>query len=387
MTDSALIDQVRELYGSGRPEQPRFYFAPGRANLLGSHLDYNGGSVMPVALSRGTYLAVGRLPERVLRLRSAQFPGEEVEVPLDQLRPGRTSSWSAYFEGALWVSGRAWGELPGLEVAVCADLPMAKGLSSSASIECAGVYAVASLLGAEASADEMIHLAHEAENAYVGVRCGILDQAAILLARAGHLLHFDCLELTREHLPLGEELRIAVVDSGVQRELATSAFNQRVAECTQALATLQRELPGVTCLRDVSREAFEAHRHRLEPALQRRVEHVVDEVQRTRVGAEALRAGRPEDFGRMMAAAHESLRSLYEVSTPELDALVEASVAVPGCHGARLTGAGFGGCIVALLHPGAAEDYQRQVSERYRRETGRDAVIHWFEPSGGPCEL
>ncbi|MBL7007812.1 MAG: galactokinase [Planctomycetes bacterium] len=387
MTDAALIDQVRELYGAGRREPPRLFFAPGRANLLGSHLDYNGGSVMPVALSRGTYLAVGRLPEPLLRLRSAQFPGEEVEVPLADLRPRRTRSWSAYFEGALWVSQRAWGQLPGLEVAVCADLPMARGLSSSASIECAGVYAMAALLEAPASADEMIHLAHEAENAYVGVRCGILDQAAILLARPGHLLHFDCLELTREHLPLGEELRIAVVDSGVQRELATSAFNQRVAECTQALATLQQQLPGVTCLRDVSREAFEAHRDRLAPVLQRRVEHVVEEVQRTRRGSDALRAGHPAEFGRMMTAAHASLRDLYQVSTAELDTLVEASAAVEGCYGARLTGAGFGGCIVAILHPAAAADYQRQVTDRYRQATGREAEIHWFDPSGGPEEI
>ncbi len=387
MEEPRLIDRLRDLYGPGAAESPRFFFAPGRANLLGSHLDYNGGCVMPVALSAGTFLAVGRLAEPVLRLRSAQFPGEEVELPLAELRPRRSSAWSAYVEGALWACREAWGELPGLQLALWADLPMAKGLSSSASVECVGVTAVAALLGVEAGADERIHLAHRAENAYVGVRCGILDQAAILLARPDHLLHFDCLELTREHLPLGGDLVIAVVDSGVQRELATSAFNQRVAECTQALAVLQAELPGVTCLRDVSRAAFEEHAHRLAPPLRRRVEHVVEEVARTERGADALRAGRPEEFGRMMTAAHASLRELYEVSTPELDALVEAAVAVPGVHGARLTGAGFGGCVAAVLHPAAAEEFEREVPRRYRQRCGREAEIHWFRPSGGPREL
>lgn len=377
-----------ELYGPGAAEPPRVFFAPGRANLLGAHLDYNGGCVMPVALSRGTYLAVGRRRDGRLRLRSAQFPQQPVELDAGELRPRRTQAWSAYLEGALWSAQRAWGELPGLDVAVCADLPMAKGLSSSASIECAGVVAVAALLGVDAAPDELIHLAHEAENRYVGVRCGILDQAAILLARPGHLLHFDCLELTREHLPLAaEHACVAVVDSGVQRELATSAFNQRVAECTRALAAIQASRPGITCLRDVAREDFAALRDGLDPILRRRVEHVVEEVERTRLGAAALRAGRLDRFGALMTAAHESLRTLYEVSTRELDLLVEIAVAVPGCHGARLTGAGFGGCIVALVEPAALGDFERTLHERYRREAGHAPEVHAFAPSGGPYEL
>ncbi len=367
---------------------PRLFFAPGRANLLGAHLDYNGGCVMPVGLSKGTWLALRLRADGLLRLRSEQFPGEEIEVPLVGLRPGRTRRWSAYCEGAIYTATRAWGSLPGLEVAVCADLPMARGLSSSASIECAMVYALSRVLEVESDEDEMIRLAHQAENRYVGVRCGILDQAAILLAEKDSLLHFDCLELTREHLPLpASRARIAVIDSGVRRELAGSAFNQRVAECTRALALLQEVLPGVTCLRDVRRAEFEAHRGLLDPTLVRRVEHVVGEVERTELGARALRRGDLPAFGAAITAAHHSLRDLYEVSTPELDALVEGAVAAPGCLGARLTGAGFGGCIVALVVPGAEEDFAAHVLADYRTACGRETEVQWFAPAGGPREV
>ncbi|RMH00779.1 MAG: galactokinase [Planctomycetota bacterium] len=387
MARAELLDRLRELQPTTSRAGARIFFAPGRANLLGAHLDYNGGSVMPVALSRGTYLAVAPRTDRLLSLRSAQFPGEAVELPLDELRPRRTRAWTAYLEGALWACEQAWGRLPGLDLALVADLPMARGLSSSASVECVAVFACARLLGRETEPDEMIHLAHRAENLYVGVRCGILDQAAILLGRPGHLLLFDCLEMTREHLPLPAGLRLVVVDSGVQRELATSAFNQRVAECTRALAELQQVAPGLTCLRDVDRDLLERHGDRLAPILRRRVEHVVGEVERTERGAAALRAGRGEEFGRMMTAAHDSLRDLFEVSTPELDALVEAAVAVSGCLGARLTGAGFGGCIVGLVAAGAEDAFEAAVADAYRRRCGREAEFHWFDPGGGPAEI
>ncbi|HEX9795218.1 MAG TPA: galactokinase [Planctomycetota bacterium] len=384
LRDAALALH-RELTGGGA--EPRLFFAPGRVNLLGAHVDYNGGVVMPAALSRGTCMAISPRADGRLRVRSSNFPNDAVEVALADLRPGRTRGWSAYLEGAVWSASRDWGQPPGLDVAVCADLPMAKGLSSSASIECVTVFALAALLDVRTTEDEMIRLAHDAETCYVGVRCGILDQAAILLAKAGSLLHFDCLELTREHLPFdAERLAIAVVDSGMQRELASSAFNQRVAECTQALAVLQEQLPGVTCLRDVKREDFERLRGRLRAPLERRVQHVVEEVERTMEGAMRLRAGDLEGFGALVSACHRSLRDAYEVSTPELDVLAEASWQVDGCLGARLAGAGFGGCVVALVDPEATADFEKAVPAAYAEATGRVAEVRWFRPSGGPFE-
>lgn len=275
-----------------------------------------------------------------------------------------------------------------MDLVLHADLPMAKGLSSSASVECVAVLAVSRLLGLEPEVDEMIHLAHIAETKYVGVRCGILDQTAIFLGEKDAVLVFDCLELTREHVPLdGREVRIAVMDTGVARELASSAFNQRVAECTQALAIFQAQVPGLTCLRDVSREDFERHADRLPPALARRAQHVLEEVARTEKGSDALRKGDVATFGACMTAAHESLRDLFEVSTPELDAMVEAANSVEGCYGARLTGAGFGGCAVALVHPSACEVFEREVVAQYAAVTGRQTEVQWFAPAGGPIEL
>ena len=366
----------------------RAFFAPGRANLLGAHLDYNGGCVMPVALSKGTYAVAALRADGLLVAESEQFPGERVEVPLRELAPGRTQGWSAYLEGALWTAQEAWGRLPGIELQVAADLPMAKGLSSSASIECVVVRAVADLLGARTGEDELIRLAHAAETRYVGVRCGILDQTAIFLGREDSVLHFDCTELTREHLPLdGRKALVAVVDTGTARGLAASAFNQRVAECTRALAMLQEIMPGVACLRDVRRADFERSASSLPVVLQHRVQHVIDEQERTDRGAAALRRGDLAEFGAMMTAAHDSLRDLYEVSTPELDALVSAAVSVPGCYGSRLTGAGFGGCVVALVHPAARAEFDARVPRAYREFCGRDTEVMWFAPAGGPREL
>ncbi|MGB0685134.1 MAG: galactokinase [Planctomycetota bacterium] len=364
------------------------FFAPGRANLLGAHMDYNGGAVMPVALSKGTYAVAGLRDDGRIHLQSAQFPDEAVEFALDELRPGRTKGWSAYVEGGLWAAMERFGALPGLDLVLHADLPMAKGLSSSASVECLAVQAVARLHGIEPEVDLMIHLAHAAETQYVGVRCGILDQTAIFLGQPDTVLHFDCLELTREHVPLDRcEARIAIMDTGVARELASSAFNQRVAECTRALSVLQEHLPGITCLRDVPQDDLARLQEHLPPVLQSRARHVVEEFARTMRGADALRRGDVAGFGACMTQAHASLRDQYAVSTPELDVMVAAATSVDGCYGARLTGAGFGGCVVAVVHPDHGEAFERHVVRAYQDATGRLTEVQWFDPAGGPREI
>ena len=387
-TKSLPLDLCLKRFEAVTKATPHAFFAPGRANLLGAHMDYNGGVVMPVALSKGTYALAAARNDGLLRLESLQFPGSVVELPLADLQPGRTQGWSSYVEGGLWTAMQRWGQLPGLDLILNADLPMAKGLSSSASVECVAVLLVAKLLGVQASTEEMIQLAHAAETAYVGVRCGILDQTAIFLGEADSILRFDCLELTREHVPLDSHVaRVAILDTGVARELASSAFNQRVAECTRALTVFQEQIPGVTCLRDVSREDFERHHDLLAPTLARRTQHVIEEVERTQQGSEALRRGDVASFGAAMTAAHYSLRDLYEVSTPELDAMVAAAVEVDGCYGARLTGAGFGGCAAALVHPRVQPEFEAHVLKRYAEVTGRNTSVQWFAPAGGPMEL
>lgn len=365
----------------------RAFFAPGRANLLGAHMDYNGGSVLPVALSRGTCALFVPRGDSLLRLESTQFPGEVVETSLAELRPRRTDGWSAYLEGGLYVAMREWGECGGFDIYLDADLPMAKGLSSSASVESVAVYAVSRLHDLDPPPDLMIRLAHAAETEYVGVRCGILDQTAIFLAQEDSALLFDCTELTREHLPLrADQAVIAVADSGVARQLAKSAFNQRVAECTQALAFFQQRLPGMTCLRDLTAEQLQEFGGGLETELRMRAQHVVSEKLRTDAGADALRRGDLVAFGHAMSGAHISLRDLYEVSTPELDALVESAWSLPGCYGGRLTGAGFGGCIAAVVAPDAFDDFARELPRLYRHATGSETEVLGFSPAGGPVE-
>lgn len=381
--------RLREQFAAAAPGlAARAFFAPGRANLLGAHVDYNGGCVMPVALSRGTYALAALRSDGMLRLASRDFPGEMVEVPLRELRPGRTRGWSAYAEGAVWSAQRAWGALPGLELHLAADLPIAKGLSSSASVECVTLRAVASLIGAAPGDEEAIGLAHAAEAEYVGVRCGRLDQTAIWLGREGAVLHFDCRARVGEHLPLDpRRTLVAVLDSGLARNLAGSEFNLRVEQCGQALQLLRQAAPGARDLRDVPHVVFEEWAPRLPDSLRRRARHVIEEHARTERGAAALRAGDLAAFGARMVETHASLRDLYEVSTPELDVLAAASAAAPGCWGARLTGAGFGGCVVALVHPDAREDFSARVPRAYQAACGRATEPMWFTPAGGPREL
>jgi galactokinase len=367
---------------------PRVFFAPGRANLLGAHMDYNGGVVMPVALSKGSYVFVAKRNDNLLRIRSRQFPGQQVEIQISDLHPQRQKGWAAYIEGALWATHQRWQCLTGLDILIDSDLPIAKGLSSSASVISATVKAVATVFEIDAGVDEMIHLAHLAENRYVGVRCGVLDQTAIFLGQKDAVLMFDCFELTRVHVPLdSNSALIAIVDSHVSRELASSEFNVRVAECTSALATLQIYVPGLTCLRELNAKQFDKHKSHLTVEQQKRVQHVLDEVQRTRRGAKALRANNIAEFGACMTAAHYSLRDLFEVSIDELDIIVNAAIDVEGCYGARLTGAGFGGCVVAIVHPQSRDEFERHVCQAYEAATNIQTQVQWFSPAGGVCEL
>lgn len=383
----SLLDATRRLRDGSWPDDARAFFAPGRANLLGAHLDYNGGCVMPVALSKGTCAILVPRADRRLVMRSANFPGETVDLSFDELHPLRASDWSAYLEGAVYIALQEWGDVPGLDIYVHADLPMARGLSSSASVQSVALFGLARLLGREVPTDEMVTLAHRSETEYVGVQCGVLDPMAIFHGQPDRIVHYDCFAKQVEHLPMpADQVAIAVMDSGVKRELAGSAFNERVEQCAAAFRAFQRVIPELGCLAQVTPEQFDAHSELLDEVQRKRARHVVREVQRTEQASDGLRAGRLDVFGAAMTAAHQSLRDLYEVSTPELDALVEAAVAVDGCFGSRLTGAGFGGCSVAILDPAAIDEFRAAVPAYYREATGRDTEVMIFRPSGGPVE-
>ncbi|MCH2101370.1 MAG: hypothetical protein MK209_05570, partial [Planctomycetes bacterium] len=241
----SLLEATRALRGESFPSSARAFFAPGRANLLGAHLDYNGGTVMPVALSKGTCAILAPRSDHRLRFRSANFPGEDVELSLDDLRPGRTEAWSAYLEGAIFLAREQWGEVPGLDIYVDADLPMARGLSSSASVQCVSLYGLAHLLNQTIDAQDLIALAHRAEREYVGVQCGVLDPMAIFLGQPDRIMQYDCYAQSVEYLPMpADQVAIAIMDSGVKRQLAGSAFNDRVQECASSYEILRKHIPG-----------------------------------------------------------------------------------------------------------------------------------------------
>ncbi|MAU93290.1 MAG: galactokinase [Planctomycetes bacterium] len=383
-----IIENGIEHFAEFSKHTPRVFFAPGRANLLGAHMDYNGGVVMPVALSRGTYVFAALRNDNILRISSQQFGGEVIEVTMSDLLPQRVKGWACYIEGALWATHERWQYLGGLDIHVDSDLPIAKGLSSSASVTSAVVKAVASLFDIDTDCDEMIHLSHLAENSYAGVRCGILDQTAVFLGKKDTILIFDCLELTSDYVPLDSDVaQIAIIDSQISRELASSEFNLRVAECASALSTMQKHAPDMICLRELTANQFDEYKDKLSAIEQKRTQHVIDEVQRTYRGAKALRANDIADFGACITAAHYSLRNLLEVSTEELDSIVKAATDVDGCYGARLTGAGFGGCVAALVHPRAKAEFEKHVCDAYKQQAGIQASVEWFSPSDGVCEI
>jgi len=278
--------------------------------------------------------------------------------------------------------------LSGVEVMYGGNLPVGAGLSSSASICVATALALDQVWDLGLGLEERVQSALRAERGFVGVQCGIMDPYAVGFARPGHVLWLDCKDASWEHLPLDpRELAVLVADSGVKRELAASEFNLRVEQCRRAFAQLSTHLEGAEVLRDVPIEVLEEHGHELEALPRRRVEHVLAEVQRTFAAREALLAGERQRMGELMTASHQSLRDLYETSCPELDFLVETANACPGVFGARVTGAGFGGCIVALATNEARDSACRDLAVRFEERFGRTPPVAAYVGDAGPREV
>lgn len=381
----------RECYGPGAA--PRLFFSPGRVNLFGGHLDYNGGPVMPTAIDRGTFVAVRPRADRRVFLASTQDE-HGIEIDLDAVPTTPRGRWVDYPLGVLLdlvVRERGRGReerLGGLEVLFGGDLPVGAGLSSSASICVGTAFVLDRTWGLGLGAEERVRSALRAERGFVGVQCGIMDPFAVGFARPGHLLWLDCKDESHEHLPLDtRRIAIVVADTGVQRELAAGEFNRRVEQCRAAFEVLVAFAPGATVLRDVPREVLAEHGDRLEPVLRRRAEHVLGEVARTFAAREALLRGDVEGMAEQMYTTHESLRDLYEVSCPELDRLVEAAREHPAALGSRLTGAGFGGCTVALVERQRAGEVGAHLAARFAEAFGREPRVEVFGGDAGPREV
>jgi galactokinase len=380
----SLISQTVAIHYThfGKRGTPRIFQAPGRVNLIGDHTDYNDGFVLPAAIDRQIVVAATPRQDSLVNIFAQEFDQwDHFDLQKEIARPVE-NFWGNYIRGIAWSLLRQGFKLRGMDAAVAGDIPIGAGLSSSAAIEVAAGYAMLQLSEQECDRKSLALAAQNAENDFVGMRCGIMDQYISCLGRLNHALLIDCRDLEYQALPLSTRARIAVVDSGVHRGLVDMAYNARRLECETAAAHF-----GVRALRDVSLQAFKNRSHELAPTVRRRARHVISENERTVSAAAALAADDLEAVGRLMVASHASLRADFEVSCPELNLLVEIVLSVEGVYGARLTGAGFGGSMVALVQPEAAADLTNAVVPRYGSESGRQAIVYVCKASEGVSEI
>ena len=386
--DAGLPDAVRARFRADFGADPAgVFFAPGRVNLIGTHLDYNGGDVLPLAVDLGIYVAATLRDDDRVRLVSLD---EAITVTTTLAGIGTTrrpeDGWAGYPLGVL-AEFLAESALPGgVDLVFGGDVPMASGMSSSAALEVATATAVTALTGASMSAEALARLCHRAENRYVGVRCGIMDQFASALGRAGHALLLHCVDQSWEHVEIhGGGFDVLVVDTRKPRSLAADGvFNDRVRECAEAHAVLRESVRDLPALASYTPGDLEAAGERLSGVLLRRARHVVTEMERVREAVQDLRDGRADLFGAALTASHRSASRDLQVSCDELDHVVEAGSAAAGGFGARLTGAGFGGCAIVLTETGRGEEVAAQVRASYTARFGVEPGFMLLHAGGGP---
>ena len=365
----------------GRPPEG-LWAAPGRVNLIGEHTDYNDGLALPVALPLRTVAAAGRASSggRV-RLASQQAPGQAAQTSLGARDAERLPQWARYPAGVLWAMADAGHDLGGVDVLIDGDVPLGSGLSSSAALGCSVALAADELFGLGLPRPELASLVQRADHVYAGIPSGLLDQMASLCCLEGHALYLDFRTLEAEPVPLdlaAAGLRLLVIDTRVQRGLVSGEYAERRRACEQAAAAL-----GVAALRDATWAEAEGL---ADPVLRRRASHVVSEDERVVAAVELLRAGRVAAAGPLLTASHVSLRDDYEVSCPELDVAVEAVLAAGGL-GARLTGAGFGGCAIALVGEGSANEVSGAVTAAYERRRWPAPHVFPTVPAAGASRI
>ncbi|MBK8048929.1 MAG: galactokinase [Anaerolineales bacterium] len=357
---------------------------PGRVNLIGEHTDYNDGFVLPVALKRDIRFVFRPRTDRHVRLFSGDY-NESLEFDLDAPAYIPERLWGNYIQGTAWSLEQTGLRLVGIDAVLGGNVPRGSGLSSSAAVEVGAAHAflAASGLLDALPGPQIAKAAQRAENEFVGVNCGIMDQFISVLGKENHALLIDCRSLTYELVPMPEEAALVIGNTRASRSLASSAYNQRRAECERGVEILQATIPGIKALRDVSSAQLEAARAMMPDNIYRRCRHVVSENERVLHTVAAFSSGDLKTVGELMDASHESLRDDYEVSSPALDAMVAAMRSVPGVYGARLTGAGFGGCAVAMVAPGAEQTVADAIFDQYPKATSIWPEVYITRASDG----
>lgn len=362
--------------------------APGRVNLLGEHVDYNDGFVLPAAIDRAAYIAFSPTTAPHSTLEAVDFD-QQASISAETL-PTKTQTdasplpeWGLYPAGVMWALLEAKIPVTPMNAVYASNVPRGAGLSSSASVEMAFMLAWQTLGGWNLPPMQRALLGQKAENQYVGVNCGIMDQFASVCGVENKLLVLDCRSLEWKTIPLPETVSIVIADTGVRRKLTSGEYNDRRAACEEAARLLQRDLPHVKSLRDVSAEEFNRLAKKLPAEIEKRARHVVEEIGRVEQAEALLEAGDIANFGRLMNECHVSLRDLYEVSCPELDAMAEIAQSLEGCYGARLTGAGFGGCTVNLVSNEVVKTFVRELANGYESKTGLRPEIYVTRAANG----
>ncbi|HUF08185.1 MAG TPA: galactokinase [Rhodothermales bacterium] len=366
----------------GESGEQRLAIAPGRVNLIGEHTDYNDGFVLPMAIERYVAVAVKRVSGGDVRVWSEHFQETATFTP-DALEPGSVTGWAAYPAGMCWAMRQRGHRLTGMEAAVAADIPIGAGVSSSAALEVSFGLALSETNGLNLDPSEIAEIAHVADNEFVGIPSGIMDQFASAMCRKGHALLIDCRTRASEPVPIPDHVVFVVMDTGRRRGLVDSEYADRVAACRRVAEAVRALRPDVTALRDATYDDLAAVRSRVGETDHRRATHVINENGRTLEACSRLRMGDAAGFGALMVQSHESLRDLYEVSCLELDVAVELALGHEGCLGARMTGGGFGGCAIAMVAAGAAEDFVASVAPKYAERTTFDGTFFPVKPAGG----
>lgn len=389
MMKKKLFDMFAELFGDS--EGARFYFSPGRVNLIGEHTDYNGGHVFPCALTLGTYGAARKREDNKIHLYSMNLDSfGVVEASLDDLTNKKEYNWANYPLGVVWAFKEKGHTITsGFDMVIWGNIPNGSGLSSSASLEVlTGVILTDLFEIKDLSMTDLALIGQYSENNFNGCNCGIMDQFAVAMGKKDHAIFLDTSDLSYEYAPcVLDGAKIVITNSKVKHSLVDSAYNDRRNECAAALKALQSEL-DIQALGDLTPEEFEAHKSLIKDEIQlQRAKHAVYENQRTIDAVTALKAGDIESFGKLMNQSHISLRDDYDVSCEEIDILVDLAWKIPGVLGSRITGGGFGGCTVSIVKNDAVDHFIDKLGKAYKEKTGHEAEFYVVEIGDGAKEI
>jgi galactokinase len=382
-----LNNKFLSLYG-GDAQGIRVFHAPGRVNLIGEHTDYNGGYVFPAALTFGTTMLIRKRNDRNVRFASENFPLQK-QISLDNILYQKEDDWINYPKAVLHHLMKRGLSFSGYDVLYLGEIPNGAGLSSSASIEVVSGFGFLSMEGHDIDKVQLALISQEAENQFMGVNCGIMDQFAVAMGKQDHAILLKCNTLEYDHVPFNAAgYKIVIGNTNKRRGLVDSEYNARRAQCEQAVEYLKAKFPSLGLLGEIGTEEFNASSHLIaDETVRHRAQHVIEENDRVLKSVDALKRNDLAEFGRLMIASHESLRYLYEVTCKELDVMVEEALKVPGVLGSRMTGAGFGGCTVSLVHEDSVAEFIGNVSKAYAEKTDYEAEFYVCQIGNGVSEI